>query len=113
MIRTVTIAGKTVELETGIPMTPNGSHLLRGQEKSPFRLLIEEMQPGESVYLPLSKKQMATANSAITNASKALGKKYARRASGAGYRIYCLTQPAPPPTQVRQIAPGARKLLWV
>lgn len=89
-MRTVTINGKSIALETG--KAPCVNQLAgRGRVKSEIRLICEAMRDGESAYLPITPgKEWAAKTSILANTGKALGCRFSYRAEGAGVRLYRL-----------------------
>lgn len=91
MTRTIEINGKTVTIERG--KAPPPASLGRGREKGDLRLLLEAMQDGESVFLPIDHKGTS---GRLTAAGKALGCRFMARKEADGLRIYRIAgKPAP------------------
>lgn len=83
-MREVNINGKTIKLETGMaPKEP----AFRGRPKSDLRLLLEEMRPGESAFLPITAERVQAAN--LTTLSRSIGRNFCYRSESNGVRIYC------------------------
>lgn len=83
-MREVTINGKTVKLETGLPLPPHKF----GREKGDLRLLLEAMKNGESVFLPIPDGKKITQT--LNQTGKAVGARFSYRTEGDGIRVYRL-----------------------
>ena len=89
-MREVTINGKTVVIERGKePAVVNMPG--KGRSKSDFRLLLEAMDEGESVLLPVTPKDFQGRYSAtMAYYGKKAGCRFAYRSEGEGVRVYRL-----------------------
>lgn len=101
MTRAVVINGQTITLEPRECPKPAGN-LLAGRKKSAIRLLIEQMEPGESAFLPITTKRVQSAN--LWMMGKNTNRKLAYRTEGDGVRIYCVAR-TDRPSSVRRIEP--------
>jgi hypothetical protein len=105
-MREVTINGKTVTIESGLMPTPITGP---GRHKTDLRLLVEALNDGESVFLPITKKEVESIN--LWAVGKALGSRFSYRCIDGGVRIYRLSKRTTLETVSNRRPNGARAVV--